>query len=93
MAKGKGEKKRLTPEEQDAQIEAVKKIVELTEQIKALLPEFKGKSANAAYANSVKNLETKNEKYGSVKFQVSDDEKEILRKIRAGEAKITSVKK
>jgi predicted component of type VI protein secretion system len=80
------EKKRLTPDQVEKQINAVKKIVEYTEQIKTLLSEFEGKSVNLAYANSVMNLEKKNEKYGTARAPaLSDEEKELLKKFRAGE--------
>lgn len=80
-----GVKHRLTPEQVEKQINAVKQITALTEQIKALLPEFEGKSANLAYLNSVVNLEKKNEKYGSARApSLSDEEKELLKNFREG---------
>lgn len=87
------ERKRLTAEQYSKQTEAVKKIAELTEKIKALLPEFEGQSVHAAYENSVKNLEKKNEIYGKERTIVTDEDKEILRKIRAGEVTLTPVEK
>lgn len=86
------DKKRLTAEEYDMQIAAVKKIAEYTELIKNELPNFMGVSVKTAYENSVKNLEKKNELYGKEKFLVSEDEKELLRKIRAGEVKVAPIK-
>ena len=81
----KVEKKRLTPEQVEKQINAVKKIAEYTENIKALLVEFDGKSAKLAYENSVINLEKKNEKYGSARApSLSDEEKELLKNFREG---------
>jgi hypothetical protein len=88
----KAEKKRLTPEQVEKQIETVKKISELTEQIKNLLPELEGKSVNTAYTNSVLNLEKKNELYGKARFLISDEEKELIRKIRNGEVVIKEKK-
>lgn len=84
------EKKRLTAEQIDKQVKAIEKISKLTEDIKNLLPEFEGKAVRGAYENSVKNLETKNEKYSKVSFPISDEEKELIRKIRAGEIKTIS---
>jgi hypothetical protein len=91
-AEPKSEKKRLTAEQVEKQIETVKKIAELTEQIKNLLPELEGKSANIAYTNSVLNLEKKNELYGKARFLISDEEKELLKKIRKGEVVIKEKK-
>lgn len=87
------EKKRLTAEEYDAQVASVKKIVEYTNLIKAELDNFVGQSVKTAYDNSVKNLEKKNELYGKEKFLVSDEEKELIRKMRAGEIKIAPIKR
>lgn len=80
------EKKRLTPEQVEKQIAAIKIITDLTAQIRALLPEFEGKSVHKAYENSVLNLEKKNEQYVTARApSMSDEEKELLRKFRAGE--------
>lgn len=79
------EKIRLTDEQKEENNQNIAKIVELTNQIKAIVPLLHGKACNEAYANSVSNLETKNEKYVSqAPFQVSEEEKELLAKFRAG---------
>ena len=85
------ERKRLTPEQIEKQVNAVNQIKGFTEQIKALLPELEGKACHDAYENSVKNLETKNEKFANVSFPITDEEKEMLRKIRNGEMQVSEV--
>jgi len=79
------EKVRLTEEQKAQNNENIEKIKVLTEQIKAIVPSLNGKACLEAYENSVKNLEVKNEKYMTKEaFQVSDEEKELLRKFREG---------
>ena len=87
------ERKHLTPEQKEKQIETVKKIVELTAQIKALVPEFEAKSVKTAFCNSVTNLEKKCEQHSKSgeRFQVTSDEKTLLLKIRNGEIKVSEI--
>lgn len=83
------ERVRLTDEQKESNNQNIAKIGELTNQIKEIAVNLFGTSCREAYENSVKNLEVKNEKYTSKpSFQVSDEEKELLRKIRAGEIAI-----
>lgn len=87
------EKVRLTDEQKAQNNENIEKIKVLTEQIKAIVPNLNGKACKEAYENSVSNLETKNEKYVTKEaFQVSDEEKELLRKFREGQITIKEKK-
>lgn len=86
------ERIRLTEEQKEQNNATIAKIAGLTEQIKNEAANLNGKSCREAYENSVSNLETKNEKYVTrAPFQVSDEEKELLRKIRAGEITIPTL--
>lgn len=79
------EKVRLTDEQKEQNNQNIAKIAELTAQIKTISAELNGKACKEAYENSISNLETKNEKYVTKEaFQVSDEEKELLRKYREG---------
>jgi hypothetical protein len=84
---------RLNEEQMNKQISAVKKIVELTAQIKELLPEFEGKSVNLAYTNSVINLEKKNELYLKEKEVLTDEEKQIVKEAQQAALKAFREKK
>ena len=76
-------------------VESMKRIAELTTELKTVV-----ESMNApptiikAYQNSIVNLETKNQKYGSEKerFSMSEEEKEMILKFREGKVKISPVK-
>lgn len=70
---------RLNEEEMNEQINAVKAIAELTAKISELTEQMKGKTCREAYQNSVKNLETKNEKYGKEKVTLTDEEKRVMK--------------
>ena len=86
------ERTRLTDEQREQNNQNIAKISELTAQIKEILPNLNGKACNEAFNNSVINLETKIEKYTTKEsFRVSNEEKELLRKIRAGEAQVSPV--
>jgi basic membrane lipoprotein Med (substrate-binding protein (PBP1-ABC) superfamily) len=86
-------KKRMSDEEYMEQVVTVKRIAVITDALKSEVVNLKGKSVKMAYENSVSNLEKKNELYSKdrVSFRVTDEEKELLRKIRAGEVTVPSV--
>lgn len=80
------EKKRLTEDEKQKNNEIILQVVVLTAQIKSLIEGLSGMACKGAYENSVTNLETKNVKWMTKEsFQISDDEKELLRKFREGQ--------
>lgn len=83
------EKVRLTVEQKEKNNQTIEKIKVFTQNIKDLLPDLSGNACIDAYTNSVSNLETKNQKYYTDTFLVSDEEKELLRKIREGKISIT----
>ena len=86
------EKVRLTEEQKEQNNQTIAQIAVLTEQIKEFSKNLNGQACQLAYANSVSNLETKNEKYVSkAPFQVSDDEKALLAKLREKNADISKV--
>ena len=86
------EKIRLTPEQKTQNNENIEKIKTITAELKKIVSELHGVSITQAYDSSVSNLETKNEKYlVEIPFQVSDEEKELIAKLREGKAKIQEV--
>lgn len=86
------EKVRLTEEQREQNNETIAKIASLTSEIKELTKNLNGAACKLAYENSVSNLETKNEKYVShAPFQVSDEEKTLIAKLREKKADISKV--
>jgi len=84
------EKQRLTTEQIEQNNKNINKIKEITANLKAISENLNGNAIKGAYENSIKNLEKKNETYYKDIFLVTDSEKELLRKIRAGEIKTLS---
>lgn len=87
---------RLNAEQKLKQIEQVTVIQDLTKQIEELVKDMESPSCKKAFEYSTKGLNKKCEQFSQSsssggRFQISDEEKEFIKKIREGKAKISEI--
>lgn len=84
------DKKRYTLKDYEQEIEQIKTAVKQIENAVLNMPVC---TARKAFQNSIDNLETKIEKFGTGRKSLTDEQKQAIKAFLAGEATITPIEK